>query len=69
MNVSMDEVFRDANGRWVVCFRGPKDWVRMRFTTFQAMRFFAQVKFRQLLGLPLLPYNVPAEVEFETGLL
>ncbi len=67
MNVTVD-VFEDSNRRWVVCFRGPRDWVRLRFTTWQAMWFSAQVRLRKLLGLPLLPYTPPAGVEVEYGL-
>jgi hypothetical protein len=67
MPVTMDEVFTDSNGLLVVCYRTPYEWLRLRYTPFQAWMFFAQVKLRQLLGLPILPYTPPAGVIVEYG--
>ena len=67
MNCTLDEPFVDQNGLWVVCFRGDQDWVRVRLTSFQAWRFWAQVKLRQFFGLPLIPFTFPAGTVYETG--
>jgi hypothetical protein len=67
-NVTVD-VFEDGNGKICVTFRGPKDWVRLRMSVWCAWWFVAAVRLRKLLRLPLLPCNVPASAEFETGLL
>jgi hypothetical protein len=68
-DVTLDEVFQDQNGLWVVCFRTKCEWLRLRFTTWQGLCFWAQIKLRKFVGLPILPYNVPEDVQTEYGLL
>jgi hypothetical protein len=69
MKVTLDEVFQDNNGLWVVCYRTDSEWLRLRFTNWQGLCFWAQIKLRQFFGLPILPYTPPANVIVEYGLL
>jgi hypothetical protein len=70
MNVRLDETFKDQNGLWVVCFRTDTEWLRLRFTAWEAFLWLAQIRYKQwrqwLFGTPFFPITAK-EHQIESG--
>ncbi len=67
MNISLREIEQDSNGRWCVCWDGPRDYIRLRLTRWQAIRWALVVKLRHMLHLPTFPVWVPDGAVVESG--